>query len=215
MKHCFLLVAAFVACLASCSEYDGSFIREYTPEAIDDNSWTADIDTTIIEDNDVPGLPPNDPEFRNTLVSLLSAQYDGILTVTINGISTDPTEQHVIFRVVDGNHINFGLKNFLLIDEYSVMPVGTIVLKNIEIKDEGNGNVSFNFSQSINILPGDHEIEFEGESVEMTDDDWLGPQLGPIPVTIKGIGNLNTMNIGIDIVMESLGQTVHVDFIKQ
>lgn len=200
---------------ASCSQYDDSIVREYTPEAIGDNAWTADVDTTVVEDKDVPGLLPSDPEFRGTLVSELSAYYNGNLTVTINEQSTEPSQQQVLIRAVDDNHINFGLKNFILVSEDDVMLVGTIVLKNIEIKKNAEGKLTFDFEQNINILTGDTHIIFDGEEVELEEGDWVGPMLGAIPVSITGVGNANDMTIGIDINMESLGQIIHVDFIAK
>lgn len=213
MKKIITYVALALA-LTACSEYDDSIIREYTPDAIGDNSWTAEIDTTIVEDKDVPGLPTTDPEFRGTLVARLASEYDGNLSVSINEYVGEPTQQHVIIRGADENHINFGLKSFILITDDDAMPVGTIVLNDIELKDAGNGLVSFEVEQNIAILPGENKIIFDGEEIEMADDDWVGPMLGDIPVKIVGTGDLNNMNIGIDIVMESLGQTIHVDFIK-
>lgn len=216
MKHIFItIVIAVVALASSCSEYDDSAVREYTPEAIGDNSWTADIDTTIVEDKDVPGLPPADPEFRGAIVSRLSSEYEGDLTVTINDQSTEPSVQNVLIRASDKTHINFGLKNFMLVSDDDVMLVGTIVLKDIAVREDADGKVAFEFSQSINILPGDNRIFFEGEWFDLEEDDWVGPMLGPIPVKIAGIGDAKTMNISIDIVMEALDQVIHVDFIAK
>lgn len=210
-----ILIAIMALVLASCSEYDDTVIREYTPDAIGDNSWTADIDTTIVEDKDVPGLPPTDPEFRNSLVSRLAAEYEGDLTVSINDNTTEPSRQKVLIRANDKNHINFGLKDFMLVSDDDVMLVGTIVLKDIALREDANGKVSFEFSQSINILPGDNRIFFEGEWFDLEESDWVGPMLGPIPVKIVGIGDAKTMNISIDIIMEALDQVIHVDFITK
>lgn len=215
MKTKIILFTFLAIGLSACSDYDDNYILEYTPEAVDDNSWTADINPDVEEDKDVTGLLPTEPEFRNTLVSRLSAQYDGNLSVTINDYQGEPTEQHVLIRGVDADHINFGLKNFILISEDDAMPVGTIVLNNIQLKDEGDGMVSFEVEQNITIRTGDHEIMFDGELIEMEDDDWVGSMLGDIPVKISGRGNASQMIIGIDIVMESLGQVIHVDFIAK
>lgn len=204
---------ALALTLAACSEYDDSIIREYTPDAIGDNSWTAEIDTTIVEDKDVPGLPTTDPEFRGTLVARVSPLYEGNLSIVINDMSTPPSKQQVLIRAVDDNHINFGLKNFILADEETSMPIGTIVLKNIEVKDAGNGQVTFEFEDNITILTGEEDVMIDGEMVHFEEYDWFGPFLDEIPVKIVGKGDLKNMNIGIDIVMEALDQVIHVDFI--
>lgn len=214
MKYLFILVVSFIA-LTSCSEYDDNVVREYTPDAIGDNSWTAEINNEVDEDKDVPGLPPSDPEFRGTLVSRLSALYDGDLSITINEQSTPASQQQVLIRAIDANHINFGLKNFFLSDEETSMPVGTIVLRNIEIHDAGNGQVSFEFEDNITILKGEDDVMIDGEMTHFEEDDWFGPFIGDIPVKIVGKGDAKSMNIGIDIVMESLGQVIHVDFIAK
>lgn len=217
MKHINIFIVAVAAMMLTACGTNEDFIFEYTPEANGDNSWTAipEPSPVIPDDDVVPGKVPSDPMFEGTLVSRLSAVYAGDLTVKINEASTAPSTQSVIIRAVDGNHINFGLKNFMLIDGDNVMPIGTILLKNIEVKEskESASDIEFDFQDAIVILPGDSVINYEGEEVEMGAEDWLGPILGNIPLKLEGKGNKEKMNIGIDITMEALGQIIHVDFV--
>ncbi|MBQ0075194.1 MAG: calycin-like domain-containing protein, partial [Prevotella sp.] len=209
MRKIFLTITVMSISMlfTACSDVDFTS-HEYTPDAIGNNDWTGKPDTTST-DKDIPGMLPSNPFLAGTLVSNLADTYNGALTVSINGESLDPSEQNVIIRSVntEGTSINFGLKNFILGDDVSPMPVGNIIIKDIALTKDENGNINFQTEQEINILAGDAKID--GEDVEM----WLGPMLGPIPVSTKATGNKNSISILIDIDMqESLGQIINVSF---
>lgn len=136
------------------------------------------------------------------LADQLASSYNGNLTVSINGESTAPSKESVTITRVDDTHINFLLKDFKLVDGEDVLPVGTIELKNLELKQGANNMVSFAMEQTITIANG-----------TSADVEWLGPIIGDVPVKLSGVGNKTTMDIDIDIVMEVLQQTIHVDFV--
>lgn len=200
-----ITVMSMALMFTACSEADFTS-HEYTPDAIGNNDWTGKPDTTST-DKDIPGMLPSNPFLAGTPVSLLADSYEGALTVSINGESLDPSAQNVIIRSAntEGTSINFGLKNFILDDGVNPMPVGNIIIKDIELKPTADGKVNFETEQEINILAGDAKIN--GEEPEM----WLGPMLGPIPVKITAVGDKDNIDISIDI-QESLGQIIHVTF---
>lgn len=216
MMKKYIIIATLAFAMASCDKGFDDYVSEYTPDAIGDNAWTAIPEPKpIIPDDDVvPGKVPSDESLAGTLVSRLSAVYSGDLTISINDESTPATTQNIIIRATDGNHINFGLKNFLLADAEIVMPVGTILIKDIEVKEdnENPGNVKFDFQDAIYILPGEEKITVNGVDMEVKPDEWFGPMLGAIPIKISGSGNHESIDIDIDITMEALDQVIHVDF---
>lgn len=137
------------------------------------------------------------------LADQLASSYNGNLTVSINGTSSAPSKESVSITRVDDTHINFALKDFKLVDGEDEMPVGTIELKNLELKQGANNMVSFVMEKNIIIANG-----------TSSDVVWLGPMIGEVPVKLSGVGNKGTMDIDIDIDMkEKLGQTIHVDFV--
>ena len=81
------------------------------------------------------------------------------------------------------------------------MPVGNIVLENIEATEE-NGIKSFAVERNIIITAGD---ENEG--------DWLGPMLREVPVSLTGKMDAEKLYCTIDIDMSAMiGQTINVVF---
>lgn len=137
------------------------------------------------------------------LADQLASSYNGNLTVSINGESTAPSKESVTITRVDDTHINFALNNFKLVAGEEVMPVGTIELKNLELKQGANNMVSFSMEKGITIVNG-----------TPADAGWVGPLLGEIPVKLSGTGNKSSLDVDIDIDMQSsLGQTIHVDFV--
>ena len=186
-------------CLTAC----GDELEElgYVPAAIGDNSHTA-----AHHDEDTGGKQNGSEgagDYAGTLADQLAESYTGLLTVSINGESSNPAVQTISIEKVDGTHINFMLKNFMLSNEDTTMPVGTIRLENIELQPSGEA-VAFSIDQSINIAAGDAEGY----------DEWFGPMLGPVPVKLQGVASPAGMDIDIDIDMkETLNQIIHVDFI--
>ena len=196
MKYFILLLATCTLCACS----DGYEELGYTPSAIGDNSHTADWHNTNTDDKGKDDGGNTDGQ-TGTLAEKLGDTYTGFVQVTVDGVSNTPTEQTISIEKVDDDHINFTLKNFMLVSGNDVMPVGTIKLENIALQQEGD-NILFSVTRDIYIQAGDADITT----------DWLGPILGAVPVELKGIGNKDQLDIDIDINMVSLMQIIHVDF---
>ena len=139
--------------------------------------------------------------------------YTDNLVVTINGQTSDP--QQATVNLVDNGDGTYGfvLKNFVLWMEGEPMPVGNIELNGMTLTDE-NSYRSFTHTQTITIGPGDEGFQMEvgGELYTLTAEDWAGPMLGEIPVSLNGKANEEKMFVGIDIWFEPLQQNIHVEF---
>lgn len=130
--------------------------------------------------------------------------YTDNLTVTINDESS-PGQQAEILVTDNGNGtFDIELKNFSLSVEDDVAPVGNILVQNIS-GEEANGYTALQTEQVIQIAPGD----LDGVS----DEEWLGPMLGDVPIAFNGKLTSDKMYCTIDIdMMESLGQIIYVVF---
>ena len=124
--------------------------------------------------------------------------YTDNLIVTIDGESTDPQETTIFVEQNTNGTYKLSLNNFTL---GGMIQVGNIVLDGITAT-ESNGIKSFQTSQDIFITAG-----------EGNEEDWLGPMLGAIPVSLIGKMDAERLFCNIDIDMsESLGQIINVVF---
>ncbi len=130
-----------------------------------------------------------------------TANYKDQLVVTIDGESS-PAQESTIEVVDNGDKTcNLTLRNFYLIDSGFEMPIGTIVLTNIPVEDTDKGYSTILANQNIVIQPGD------------TENNWLGPNLGEIPVKLDGKMSADKLYCSIDIDMSaSLQQIIKVVF---
>ena len=125
-------------------------------------------------------------------------EYTDNLIVTIDGESTDPQETTIFVEQNTNGTYKLSLNNFTL---GGMIQVGNIVLDGITAT-ESNGIKSFQTSQDIFITAG-----------EGNEEDWLGPMLGAIPVSLIGKMDAERLFCNIDIDMsESLGQIINVVF---
>lgn len=125
--------------------------------------------------------------------------YTENLVVTINEESIDPQTTTVTVEMLESGNINFTLKNFSLVAGEDVMPVGTIAIKDITVKDEGYCK-SFSYDGITVLEDGDDpEILF-----------WLGAELGEIPMKLEGKMTDDKLYVTIFINMQSLEQLVYV-----
>ncbi len=128
-------------------------------------------------------------------------QYTDNLVVTINEESTDPQETTVTVEMLENGDINFVLKNFSLGGEINV---GNIAVDELMLS-EGHGYKTFSFNGNLDITAGD----IEGVSEE----EYLGPLISPIPLKLDGKMNDDKLYVNIDIdMMSTLGQIIHVSF---
>ena len=130
-----------------------------------------------------------------------SVKYTDDLVVTINGISNAPQKTDIIVEQNNDGTYTLSLNKFTLVDGEDIMPVGNIVLENIEVTEE-DGIKYFAVERNIVITAGD---ENEG--------DWIGPMLGEVPVSLAGKMDAENLYCTIDIDMsETLGQMINVVF---
>ena len=137
-----------------------------------------------------------------TLVAMAqTTNYTDNLVVTINGTSNEPQKTDITVEQNNDGTYTLSLNKFTLISGEDIMPVGNIVLENIEATEE-NGIKSFAVERNISITAGD---ENEG--------DWLGPMLGEVPVSLTGKMDAEKLYCTIDIDMSGmLGQVINVVF---
>ena len=125
-------------------------------------------------------------------------EYTDNLVVTIDGESTEPQETTIFVEQNANGTYKLALNNFVL---GGMIQVGNIVLDGINAT-ENNGIKSFQTNQEIFITAGDGNEE-----------DWLGPMLGAIPVSLTGKMDAEKLYCTIDIDMsELLEQVINVVF---
>lgn len=148
-------------------------------------------------------------------VSSMATDYKDIMNVSIDGNLSTPTENTISVEKTDDSGYTLSLKNFVLYvssgDQVYPMPVGTIVLENVEAVT--NGDVTtLKTSQDIEIAEGD-DPTYEGS--------WIGPALSAqgdlIPVNMTGeirgdkfytVININFMGMNIDVVFGNGGYQI-------
>ncbi|MBO7194137.1 MAG: calycin-like domain-containing protein [Bacteroidaceae bacterium] len=128
--------------------------------------------------------------------SLTVVEYTDNLVVTIDGESTAPQETTIFVEQNTDGTYKLALNNFVL---GGMMQVGNIVLDGITATEE-NGIKSFQTSQDIIIAAGN----------EGNEEDWMGPFLGAIPVSLTGKMDAERLYCVIDI--EMMGQIINVVF---
>ena len=122
--------------------------------------------------------------------------YTEPLVVAVNGESMAPQDADVtVFDNGDGT-INFELKNFFLGAGEESMPVGNIVVENLNATGGEDGLKYIVYDGPITILPG----STEGVS------EWYGPMLGEIPVLLQG--KLNDKKLYVTINLNFMGQVL-------
>lgn len=153
-------------------------------------------------------------------VSSMATDYKDMMTVSLDGNPTTPTETTISVEKTDDSGYTLSLKNFVLYttsgDQVYPMPVGTIVLENVEAVTKGDVT-TLKTSQDIEIAEGD-DPTYEGL--------WIGPGLSAdgtlIPVNMTGeirgdkfytVININFMGMNIDVVFGNGGyQITNSDF---
>lgn len=136
-------------------------------------------------------------QFKKPSDVVSEKSYTETLYVTINGETTEPQEANVLVQTRYDGNFNFVLKNFVL---GGSIPVGNINVPSLTKKADG----SFSFQGTTSIEAGD----LEG----VTENEWLGPDLGVVPLDLKGqfVGE-DHLRVSIDIDMTStLEQFIYV-----
>lgn len=188
----------------------------YEPEKLPDTDLTsngqgASIDrvydeetallTITVSGNNIKEDPKNKHvytiQFKKPSDVVSEKSYTETLYVTINGETTEPQDANVLVQTRYDGNFNFVLKNFVLDGS---IPVGNINVPSLTKKVDG----SFSFQGTTIIEAGD----LEG----VAEDGWLGPELGVVPLDLKGqfVGE-DHLRVSIDIDMTStLEQFIYV-----
>ena len=127
-----------------------------------------------------------------------ATDFDEPIVVNVNGIAT--TQHGVITITKDGDGYSLTLKNFALLNAGSVIGVGNIAVEDI-IPQQAGEAVILADSRDITITDGDDpNVAF-----------WMGPMMGPIPITLRAALEGDRLHAVIDIdLSSSLGQIIHV-----
>lgn len=141
------------------------------------------------------------------LFSLVSSaqlvkSYTEDIVVTRDGVTFPKNTSTFIVEQQGDGKFKCTLKNFVLTIDGDEMPVGTIVIEDVEAV-ENDGFVSFEKKADIRIQDGDDpDVSF-----------WAGPAIGKVPVNMKGRLNDEHVYATIDIRIRILlfTQVVHVE----
>lgn len=145
-------------------------------------------DVTLIYDEEVP--TPQGKEYKDNLI------------VKIDDESLNQGEYTVVVTKQDDGNYTVSLRNFILDQgEGGSINVGTITIKDIEGKEE-DGIIKLSTTQTIRIEAGDAD--------GITEDDWFGPMLGDVPVTINAEMTEDKLYAKIDVPFK-LGEDMTLD----
>ena len=162
-----------------------------------------DIDMSAVLNQIINVAVGQDSGFEAPAATVESTtNYAEKLVVTINGESTDSIPANIVVDHMSDGSITFSLKNFMLVGEDVSMPVGNITLQNVAVvKEEGYEAISTN--QTIQIEAGD--------DASISEEEWLGPMLGDVPIVLNGKLNGSKLYVNIDIDMSAvLNQVINV-----
>jgi len=136
-----------------------------------------------------------------------SRSYTDDLVVSINGESSTPQQTTIYVTTNADGTYTLALNNFMLVSGEDVAPVGNITLENIEGQEQGE-ITHLKVNRVINIAPG----TLEG----YTEEDWMGPMLGDVPVDLVAEMTQNKLHctIAIDMRNTFLQQMIEVVFGK-
>ena len=132
-------------------------------------------------------------------LALNATTYTCHIKVTINGESTEQEQVQVDVNENNGTY-DLSLKNFVLSVQGVNMPVGNINVNGVEGIDE-YGYTTITFKSSINITEGDDSQDL-----------WVGPMLGEVPVDLTSRFTNTALSANIDIdMMAMISQIINVE----
>lgn len=120
-----------------------------------------------------------------------TTNYTEDLVVTVDGTSADKIPANIIVKTNTDGTCDFTLKNFIMVLGKQSMPVGTINLQNVSMKQEDGYN-SIETHQTIEIEDGDEDVS----------PFWIGAGLGEVPINLTGKFNSKNLYATINIQME-------------
>ncbi len=135
-------------------------------------------------------------------LSAMATNYDGELTVTVNGEAAVMGTNITVDKTNTGYDLS--IKNFKLTSGDVTLPVGNIELKDCEGTD-AYGITTIRYDKSVTITAGDDPNVGASE--------WMGPMLGEVPIKMTAKFNDQVLSVNIDINLELLKQVINVGFV--
>lgn len=134
-------------------------------------------------------------------LAINATTYTSHVKVTVNTNATEQDEVQVVLNEQNGLY-NLSLKNFCLTAEGMSLPVGNIELNGVQGVDE-YGYTTIVFNGPITITPGDDPA--------YSQDEWLGPILGEVPIDATARFTDTALSANIDINLAAMGQIIQVN----
>lgn len=131
-------------------------------------------------------------------------EFKDVMTVNVNGTDADATTTSIfVTKQADGKY-TLALKNFYLVSEGNPLPIGSIIINDIEGVEE-NGYTSLKAeNRTITIANGDDEgVDF-----------WMGQMIGEVPINLDAKMTSDKLYATIDINATIMGSPmeIHVVF---
>lgn len=132
--------------------------------------------------------------------TITSKVYTDNIIVSIDEETSDPQEASVLIEDNGDGTVNFELVNFILGDVPFALPIGNIRVEDLTAVEGEDGMRHISYAGPITIQPGNVE------GVE----EWYGPMLGQIPVSLTG--KMDDEKLIVSININFMSQIVTVQF---
>ncbi len=132
--------------------------------------------------------------------TITSKVYTDKIIVSIDEETSDPQEASVLVEDNGDGTVNFELENFILGEAPFALPIGNIRVEDLTAVEGEDGMRHISYAGPITIQPGNVE------GVE----EWYGPMLGQIPISLTGKMDDEKLIVSIDI--NFMSQIVTVQF---
>ena len=181
------------------------------------NYETGKLTITVYGEN-VSEAPSNKHEYFIQFAEVENYSKDNIsddLFVTVNGYANDPQENVPVsiehYTYGGNNYVNFLLENFILISGESAIFVGNIEINNLKLMSDGEWD-TFTFTGTKTLKPGSPTFIYQGDLIDMEEmeEEWAGPSLGALSMTLNGKIKDNMIYVTISISL--VGQEVEVAY---
>ena len=134
----------------------------------------------------------------STSMAQTTTEQECALAVLLNGNPADP-QQKVVTTIEDNGKYTLQLKDFILYSQGYPMPVGTITVEGVDA-ETADGITTLKTTQDITIASGSDESQM-----------WLGPSLGPVPITLYGTITNGVLKASLDIPFGALQINVFIN----
>lgn len=139
---------------------------------------------------------------------IATREYTEDLYVSVNGVENAPQKDvTVTMETLQNGNINFILKDFILFTEEAILPVGNIELNNIEKVGD-----KYVFEGTQTIKPGSNFVELDGEIYPMEPEDWTGPIMGEMNMTMTCTATDSHLYVTLNISLVGQDVEVHLGY---